>query len=390
MTATITKADPPEAAATPKLLPLLVRPRETWRLYAAARPPAMSVFVRYALPLAAIPAVAKGLGFMMFGIQVYGVLIKPAPLVAVGAALLVYVLSLLSAFLLALAIDAFSAVFNGEKGFGRAMMLSVFTHAPGWLGGVFLILPATGILPPLGVITAGLTLYGLYLLYLGLEPVMRVKRDKCPVYAGVAGMVFLALWGAVSLSTTAFDRAAMVPAPGATLHTDGADIDMAKLKKAARELKEALSSKAPPRQVASTDELESLLSSELVAGFTRTELTSNSAQVGRLTGATAKGVYQKDKAVISVSLSDVGSLAGLAEAVKLNDSKTTANGYEKSSEVDGRLTIEKWDRPSGSGEYNVLVGNRFLVQAKGQAPVEVLKDAARAVDFGRLEAMAKG
>jgi len=387
MTATTTRAVPPKPAAPPRLLPLLARPRETWRLYAAANPSATSLFLRYAIPLAAIPAIAKGLGFMLFGIQVFGVLIKPAPAVAFGAALLVYALSLLSAFLLALAIDAFSVVFNGEKGFGRAMLLSVFTHAPGWLGGVFLILPATGILPPLGIVTAGLTFYGLYLLYLGIEPVMRVKRDKCPIYASVAGLVFLGLWGGVSLSTTAFDRITMVPAPGATLHTDGADIDIAKLKTAAREIRAAMSSKAPVRPAASTAELESLLPSDLVSGFARTQLTSNSANIGHLAASTAQGTYLKDKAIIHVSISDVGSLAGLAEAVTLNENKSTDTGYQKSSVIEGRLTIEKYDRPSNTGEYNVLVGNRFLVQAKGNAPVEVLKGAALAVDFARLESM---
>jgi hypothetical protein len=392
MTATTDKADPlaPSIGVRPRLLPLLARPRETWLAYAAAQPSAKSIFFRYAVPLAAIPAVAKALGLMVFGIQIFGVLVKPAPVMAVAAGFLVYVAALLSALILAGVIDAFSAVFNGEKGFGRAMMLSVFAHAPGWLGGVFLVLPAMGVLPPLGILTIGLTLYGFYLLYLGLQPVMKVKRDNCPVYGGVALVVFLGLWGAVSLSTTAFDRVAMVPAPGATLHTKDGDIDVSKLKAAARSIQAQMNSKDPPPPAASTAELESLLPSDLVPGYSRSQVTSNSASVGRLNGSTAQGTYVKDKATIAVSISDVGSLAGLATAVTLNTNKSTATGYERSAEIDGRLTVEKYDRPSSSGEYDVLVGNRFLVRAKGQAPVEVLKSAVHAIDFARLEAMAKG
>ena len=80
---------------------------------------------------------------------------------AVISAALTYGLNLISVVVLGLAIHVFSAVFNGENNLGPAMKLAIFSSAPGWIGGIFLVLPAMGILPPLGALSAAATLYGL-------------------------------------------------------------------------------------------------------------------------------------------------------------------------------------------------------------------------------------
>ena len=58
--------------------------------------------------------------------------------------------------------------------------------------------------------------------------------------------------------------------------------------------------------------------------------------------------------------------------------------------VDGRMTVEKYNRLDHTGEYAVVVAGRYIVQAKGRADIGTLKAAAQAVDWTRLEAMAKG
>jgi hypothetical protein len=354
---------------------------------AAATLTGRMAFVRYALPLAAIPAVAKGAGLMIFGVQIYGVLFKPAPVAALISTALTYGLELASVLVLGFAIHLFSAVFNGESRLGPAMKLAVFSSAPGWFGGIFLILPTMGVLPPLGVLSVAATLYGLYVLYLGLPTLMCVRNDLCPIFAGVLIAIFLALWGVSSLAIAAFDRVTMVPAPGATLHAGGASIDVGKLTQAGK----ALSSGGAPKPAATTDELESLLPSTLTNGFTRTQITSNSGHLGNLSGAMAQGTYVKDPNTFVLTIGDLGSAGALAQAVSLNANKHTDTSYEKSSQTpDGRMMVEKYDRVSKSGEYDILIGNRFLVQAKGKATMEMLQAAVQAMPFDRLEAMAKG
>jgi hypothetical protein len=219
---------------------------------------------------------------------------------------------------------------------------------------------------------------------------MCVRRDRCPVYAGVAIMVFLALWGADSLIVGMFDRVTMTPAPGATMHIKGGDVDLAKLGVASKTLQAALKDQTPPAPAATTDELESLLPSSLASGFTRSQVTSSAAHLGKLSGAVAQGTYHKDNDAIVLSVADLGLAGGLADAITLSANKHTATGYQKSGQVDGRMTIEKYDRTTNNGEYDVLVANRFMIQAKGHASVETLQAAVRTVPFDRLEAMAKG
>ena len=59
-------------------------------------------------------------------------------------------------------------------------------------------------------------------------------------------------------------------------------------------------------------------------------------------------------------------------------------------QVDGRLTTEEWDREAKSGRYSILVGERFSVEANGNADsVDVLKQAVASIDAGRLEGLAR-
>ncbi|MEI9928654.1 MAG: hypothetical protein WDN44_14310 [Sphingomonas sp.] len=85
----------------------------------------------------------------------------------------------------------------------------------------------------------------------------------------------------------------------------------------------------------------------------------------------------------------MGAIGGFAAGLDVKSSRQDENGYEKTGAVDGRLTTERWNK-SGDGTYSVMFGNRFLVEAQGQAPdISGLKAAVAAVDTAKLEAMAK-
>ena len=62
----------------------------------------------------------------------------------------------------------------------------------------------------------------------------------------------------------------------------------------------------------------------------------------------------------------------------------------RSGMVGGRMTQESYDRQARSGEFSVLVGERFMVQANGDGvSMDDLKAAVGSVDQGKLEALAK-
>ena len=45
--------------------------------------------------------------------------------------------------------------------------------------------------------------------------------------------------------------------------------------------------------------------------------------------------------------------------------KETDSGYERTRTVNGQMMHQQYDRQSKSGEYDVLIGNRFTVTAQG-------------------------
>jgi uncharacterized protein YqgC (DUF456 family) len=110
------------------------------------------------------------------------------------SAVVQYVLTLVSVYILALIIDALAPTFSGEKNLTQAFKLATYSYTPGWLVGVFALIPALGILRILG-------LYGLYLLYVGLPVLMKSPKEKSTVYTVaviIAAIIIFVVIGAIS------------------------------------------------------------------------------------------------------------------------------------------------------------------------------------------------
>jgi hypothetical protein len=90
------------------------------------------------------------------------------------------------------------------------MQLVVYSYTASFVAGVFYIIPGLGILAMLG------GLYGLYILYLGLKPMMQTPDDKITVYFVVSLLVIIVvtvvlslILGAILLTSAAVAGAAM-------------------------------------------------------------------------------------------------------------------------------------------------------------------------------------
>jgi hypothetical protein len=82
-------------------------------------------------------------------------------------------------FAMALIVDALAPTFGAQRSFSNALKLTVYSYTPVWLAGLFLLVPGLSFLTILG-------LYGLYLLWLGLPPLMAAPFDKSVPYAVTA------------------------------------------------------------------------------------------------------------------------------------------------------------------------------------------------------------
>jgi len=149
---------------------ICLKPKDEWQLIAAESSSTADLLKNYALPLAAVGAVAGFIGMSFLGARLVSGLVGAIVQVA---------LALVGVFVLSLIIDALAPKFGGEKNSAQALKVAVYSFTPGWVASVLTIVPA---LAPL----AGLAgLYGIYLMYLGLLQLMKSPQDKAAAYTVV-------------------------------------------------------------------------------------------------------------------------------------------------------------------------------------------------------------
>ena len=373
---------------------ILIQPRPTWDEIAMEPATVAGLYRSYVIPLALIPAVCGLIGSVVFGFGFFGVAYRPPIVASIVEAVLHFGLGLLSIYLFALIIDALAPNFGGTKDPIQAFKVAAYSWTAAWVAGVFGLIPALAILGLVG-------LYSFYLLYLGLPKLMKVSEDKAISYTAlvvvvaiIINIIIFSVLGSVTRMFTAPMIAHSGAVTGKVMAPGGGSVDIAKLQAATQQL-DAASREAKagrPVHLADPEVLKSYLP-ESVAGFNRTDISTESSGSEGLGAAAAVGTYAKGDARMHLTVSDMGAagaLAGIAGAFNVQSSRESSGQYEKVGKVDGRMTTETYDRTARHGEYNVLVGERFMVHAEGDGlDMDALKAAVGAVDKGRLEGLAK-
>lgn len=146
---------------------IMLSPRTEWRVI-EQEPSSPSELLTYVAVLAAIPEIANFIGQSLIGGY------KPV-VASLLRAIIAYGVHLAMVYIIAAVIDLLAPRFGGKKNFGNAVKLSVYSHTPLWLAGIFLLVPGLNFLLMLG-------LYGIYLLWIGL-PMMGVPTYRALGYA---------------------------------------------------------------------------------------------------------------------------------------------------------------------------------------------------------------
>ncbi|NGY05238.1 Yip1 family protein [Solimonas terrae] len=179
-----------------RLWQLLIAPRIAWQQIACEPQTTRELYARHVLPLAAIGPACSFIGMSLIGIDVPRLGHYRVPLPSgLAHALVSYGLTLFAVFVLAKLIDAFSAHFSARPDAMQAIKLSAYAATPAWLGGLFHLLPA------LSLLATAAGLYSLYLLYLGLPPLMQAPPGQAGRYAAaviIAAIVLALVVGAVA------------------------------------------------------------------------------------------------------------------------------------------------------------------------------------------------
>ena len=367
---------------------ILTAPKAEWPVIASETESVQGVFTRYVMPLAAIGPVCGFIGMQLFGFHALWISYRPSLMFGLSTAITTYVLSLVSIFLISWVASFLASKFDGKEDFTRAFRLCAYSFTAAWVAGVFQLIPMLGILAILG-------LYSLYLFYLGAPAMMGVPPEKSVGYTAVTVICAIVLYfiaGAIASSAAGMfggGPAGMIAANDAasgTLTVPGVGtIDSAKINQASQNMQAAANGQVKPVDSA---KLQALLPGSIGA-YQRTALESNA--VGAM-GADVEGTYAANGKQFSLKIVDsagLGALAGLGAALGVQSSHEDANGYERTTSVNGQLQSEKWDKSNSSGSVTQQVASRFMITAEGSATsVDDLKAAVGSVNQSQLVGLA--
>ena len=167
---------------------VLFSPASEWETIKSEAITTNELFTKYAIILAAIPAIAGLIGYSIFGISFGLGRITLGFGTSIIWAILTYILSLVSIYVLGWIIDALAPSFGSSKDINASMKVAVFSYTAAWVGGIFHILPY------LSFLAALISIYSLVLLYMGLKRVKTVPEDKMLGYFVVIIIVAIVLY----------------------------------------------------------------------------------------------------------------------------------------------------------------------------------------------------
>jgi hypothetical protein len=162
---------------------ILVDPKGEWPKIAAEPASVQSLYIGYILILAAIGPIAVVLRSVAFG---FGL--------GIPVAAAMYVLTLVTTFIVALIVDALAPTFGGEKNLVASLKLVAYSLTAAWIAGIFRVVPYIG--GAVGLIAA---VYSIYTLYLGVPTIKKSPENKAMGYTVVVLICYILLIAVLGL-----------------------------------------------------------------------------------------------------------------------------------------------------------------------------------------------
>jgi hypothetical protein len=185
---------------TSRVKGILLQPRATWKEIDGEFTKPAELWGKYILPLAAIGPIAGTVGMVLFGQRIaFTSLTNPVPLsTAITRGVAAYVLALISVFIVSQIITFMAPGFGGQKNDVQALKAAAYSSTAAWIGGIF------GLIPALGIVSLIFALYSIYLLYVGLPILMKVPQDRAMGYTAVVIIVSIVVFLIMGAILTAF------------------------------------------------------------------------------------------------------------------------------------------------------------------------------------------
>lgn len=154
---------------------IIIQPKNEWNVVAAENKPHAEVLLGYLIWLTIIPVVAALIGWSSY----MGLAVK----MAVQQAITI----IAGAYLTAWVFNELATKYGAVKNFNKAFELVAYCYTAICLSGILVIVPG------LRYLSFIVSLYGLYLLYTGLKPMMSVPEEKVNNYFIVSLLVMIGI-----------------------------------------------------------------------------------------------------------------------------------------------------------------------------------------------------
>lgn len=421
---------------------IIMKPAAEWPVIDSEQTTAQAIYLQYVAPLAAIGAIAGFIGRSLIGISIPFVGTYRVPFVTgLISAIVMYALTFVSVFVVALITDALAPTFGGTKDSLKSLKVTAYSYTPAWIAAIVTIIPS------LGFIAALAALYGIYLLYLGLPVLMKNAKDKTIGYMIVMFLCAIVVWfiiGAISaavvggvgaysvgaITQSESDQAATNTTAGilSSIFGGNSAADQQRVANAVNGLQQmgaqeqaaenaARASGANPGAAGASQvdmskalgaigtivtggnqtkpvdfhKLRDMLPASL-PGLTRGDVSGESNSAMGMSASDASARYSDNNGTsITVKITDMGSLSGLAGmAAKFdpNFERETDTGFERTTRINGQLVHEQYDNSDKSGNVSIIVANRFSVEIDGNnVTMDQLTGALGQVNMGQLASL---
>lgn len=397
---------------------ILFAPKQEWPVIAAEPTTVADLYKGYIIPLAAIPAI---FGFLQMSVIGMSMPFAGTVRIGVGTGLTTmivgYVIALVMAYVMALIVDALAPTFGGQKSNIQALKVVAYAYTASWLASIAQIVPGLGIL----ILLAG-GIYSIYLLYLGLPQTMKCPPEKAAGYTAVTIIIAIVLGFVTAAVVGSIAGGSMMAGAGSSYPSSDEDVQfdedspLGKMQQWGKQMEEANKKLEAAQQSGDqaaqeealkavfgaamsggSGQVESLAPDRLkafvperLAGLKRSSLSAERNGAMGLQVSEAAATYSDDSGrQVWLEITDAGSakgLLGLAGWAGVEGEKEADGRFEKTYRKNDRLIHEEWDSNDSSGEYTVVLADRFTVKVRGSAgSVGELRTAAEQVD---LEALA--
>jgi len=392
---------------------VILTPKTEWDKIAPETTPPQELVLTYVLPLAAAAAIASFIGTtLLMGMIGSALGAKIGFGMGIVGAIIHIVMAVVSCFVIAFIIDALAPTFGGQKSFQQALKLAVYAYTPGWVFGILAIIPFLGWLAAL---IGGL--YGIYILYLGLPKLMKNPEEKSVGYLVVIILCAIVLWMVIAFITSMVMGMGMIGAGmmssrasptitydkdsrlgqlqefGKKMEEQGKRMEAAsKSGDANKQMEEAMKtlgvamSGGKGVEPVSIDELKPLVPDKL-AGLPRSDVRTEKSGVQGMMVSKAEATYTEGDKRVNLEIVDTGGMAGLmgmAAWMGVQGEREDSSHRESTRRDGDNMVHESVSKTGGSNEYTMIVGNRFVVSAKGNADIGTLKSAVGSIDLSKL------